>query len=187
MIATHGVASLELYSFGSFAVAVTLGTNNLALAAVRRLDENTRGLQKTNERLASGLRINTSADDAAGLAISSTLTSSARVYSQGLRNINDAISALAISEGGLTQLSDVATRLRELATQAANGTYSLGQRRSADAEADALTDEFNRLIQSTSFNGLSLYSRSLGTLRIQGGFGINGSLGFNLNGTLRRY
>lgn len=91
------------------------------------------------------MRINRASDDAAGLAISSALGADARVYAQAMRNANDGISALNITQGAAGQLTNVLIRLRELATSASNGTNSLKQRRSLDEEALALTNEFNRI------------------------------------------
>lgn len=164
----------------------TLGTNIIAQRIIRQLDRSSDGVARVTERLASGLRINRAADDAAGLSVASSLRTSSRVFQQGIRNINDGISALSLADGGLEQLSDITIRLRELATQASNGSFSRTQRLSLDAEADALVDEYNRLTASVDFNGLRLLNRSIGTMRIQGGFGTSGGIGFELNGSLAR-
>ncbi len=167
-------------------VTVTVGTNIASLLARRYVATASDRLSRSLERLASGQRINRASDDAAGLAISSTLRSNARVYSQGLRNISDAQSALSISQGSLEGLSDIVIRLRELSTQSANGTFSLSQRRSNDAEADALVTEFNRTVATASFNGLNLLGASFGTMRIQAGFGTDGGIAIGLNDALSR-
>src|SRR5690606_8709682 len=109
-------------------------------------------LRTTFERLGSGMRINRAVDDAAGLAVASALDARSRIYTQAIRNVNDGISLLNIAEGGISQMSDIIGRIRELATQAANGTFSAVQRITLDREADLLVDEFNRLTESTFFN-----------------------------------
>ena len=95
--------------------SLTINTNVASLNAQRRLAESTASLQQSFERLSSGLRINTASDDAAGLAIASSLNVDSRVYSQGIRNTNDALSFYSIAEGALNSLVDITTRLRELA------------------------------------------------------------------------
>lgn len=168
-------------------MAVSLGSNIAALVAQRRLNEAGNSLATTFERLSSGLRINRASDDAAGLAIASTLNAHSRIYGQGIRNINDGISALSIADGALGELSGLTTRLRELATQAANGSLSVTQRRALDAEADQLTHEFNRTIATVQFNGLGLLNRSIaGGLGVQGGIGSGALLNLNINYSLSR-
>ena len=114
---------------------ITLGSNINSLMAQRKLANTTDGLARTYERLSSGMRINRASDDAAGLAVSSKLNSDARVYTQGIRNANDGISALSIAQGTLGEASNIVIRLRELATGAANGAFSAAQRRTSDTEA----------------------------------------------------
>lgn len=94
---------------------MTIGSNISSLTAQRGLGRATERLSAASERLASGLRINRASDDSAGLAISTTLTNDARVYNQGIRNINDGISALGIAESTLSSLSEIVIRQRELA------------------------------------------------------------------------
>lgn len=127
-------------------------------------------------RLSSGSRINRASDDAAGLAIAENLNLSARVYSRGLLNINDAVSALSIADGALSQLSGIVTRQLELASQAANGVYGTSQRVSLHTEARALTNEFNRIIASSQFNGIGSFGADSLSTRIQLGFGTNESI-----------
>ncbi len=171
-------------------VTIRLGTNIASLGAQRRLGDATQALSRTFERLSSGMRINRASDDAAGMAIASSLNVNRRVFGQGIRNINDGVSMLNIAEGGLQQLGTISMRIRELATQSANGTYSLTQRRSLDSEADALVAEFNRITSSVTFNGQKLLSGELRNLSLQmGGNSLSTSLGGNLgtqvgNGTI---
>jgi flagellin-like hook-associated protein FlgL len=167
-------------------VAISIGSNISSLLARRHLGASGDRLARVNERLSSGQRINRASDDAAGLSIATSLGSNAKVYTQGIRNLNDGISALGIAEGGLDALTGVTIRIRELATQAANGSFSRVQRLSLDEEADQLVSEFNRILNTTRFNGLGLLDRTLEELRIQGGYGVEGGIGFGLNGSLSR-
>jgi len=132
------------------------------------------------------MRINRASDDAAGLAISSSLKADSRVFTQAIRNVNDGFSVLSIAQGALSELSGISTRQLELAEQAANGSYSLVQRRSLNAEANALVDEFNRIVASVDFNGRKLLDKSLDGLRIQAGYGLDGSIAFGLGDELAR-
>jgi flagellin len=165
---------------------VTLGTNISSLLAQRSLKSASEDIGRVFERLSTGMRITRPSDDAAGLAIASGLSSNARVFSRGLLNINDGVSALSIAEGGLSESSSIATRLRELAVQAANGSLSTTQRRALDSEADLLVNEFNRITQTTSFNGLQLLSANFGNMRIQAGYGTSGGIDQQLNSQLSR-
>lgn len=94
---------------------VKLGSNIASLSAQRRLSDSTRELSHTYERLASGLRINRASDDAAGLSISQSLRADAKIFTQGLRNLNDGISLFNIAESAIEQLSNITVRLKELA------------------------------------------------------------------------
>lgn len=171
---------------GKHQMSITIGSNIAAFNAERHMAENTSRLSKVSERLSSGLRINTASDDAAGLSIAETLRADARVYAQGIRNVSDGISAITIAQGALLQLSNVVTRQKELAEQAANGVYSLSQRRALHTEANALVDEFNRIVETTSFNGQKLLDGSLSDLRLQLGYGVDGSLKVGLSTALAR-
>lgn len=165
-------------------MSVTLGSNIASFIAQRMLGQATRAVSSTSERLSSGLRINRASDDAAGLAIADSLNADSRVFSQGVRNINDGVSALNIADSALNELTSILIRQRELATQAANGTFSFQQRKALTTEANALVDEFNRIVEAADFNGLKLYDQSLGEFRIQAGYGELNSLGFDLGGGL---
>lgn len=167
-------------------MAITIGTNIPALKTIGRLKEHTDSLQQSYARLSSGMRINRASDDAAGLAISQDLSTDVRVYGQAVRNINDSISALNIAEGGLEQLTSILLRQRELATQAANGSFSTVQRRSLNDEANELVSEFNRIVASTEFNGLGLFGSELDSIRVQAGYGIDGSINVDIGDELKR-
>jgi flagellin len=149
---------------------VRINSNLEALKAQRSLDRASELASRTMERLSSGMRINRASDDAAGLAVAMGLNKDSRVFDQGVRNLNDAISYLNIADGALTNLSDITGRLKELATQAANGSYSSTQRAALDDEAYRLTLEFNRLIEGTSFNGRMVIQGSNEQLNLQAGY-----------------
>lgn len=165
-------------------MAITLGSNIASLQAGRRLTQSSDQLSRTFERLSSGQRINRASDDAAGLAIASALNASSRVYAQGIRNLNDGLSLLSIADGGVEQLSSITIRISELIEQAANGTYSHVQRKALDVEAQALSKEFSRIVQSTQFNGVSLFNGQLSTLRLQGGYGVDGGVEAGIGGAI---
>lgn len=167
-------------------MAVTLGSNIASIRAQRVLSQNSQGLETVFERLSSGQRINRASDDAAGLAIASSLRADARVYGQAVRNVNDGLSLINIAASTLAELSKVVTRQQELAVQASNGSLSREQRVSLHKEAAALTDEFNRIAQSTEFNGQKLFEGSGSELRIQAGVGELGSLGVELDALVTR-
>ena len=146
--------------------------NNVSSAnAIRRLSGVTKELSGIQEHLSSGLRIARPSDDAAGLAISKGLNTDARVYSQSVRNVNDAVALLNTAEGAVSQLSSIVTRQRELAEQAANGVYSGRQRAALNAEANALVNEYNRIVRSASFNNVSVIDGVNDSFVAQQGYG----------------
>lgn len=165
---------------------IGIGTNTLALQSQRALGKHSTDVSAASERLASGLRINRASDDPAGLAVSSELNLDRRVFTQAVRNANDAISAVSIAEGALGQLSIILERLRELATQASNGILGYDQRSSLNDEAFALTSEYNRISQGTKYNGLSILDGSLDSLAVQLGYGDAGNLSFSSTEELER-
>lgn len=148
-------------------------TNVSALSAQRNLGNTTNGLNKTLERLSTGLRINRAADDAAGLAISEGLQSQVRGLTVASRNASDAISVVQTAEGAMAEQTNIVQRLRELSIQASNGTLSSNDRESLQEEVDALLEEFDRIATQTSFNGVSLLNGFFGTKDIQVGVNKN--------------
>ena len=124
-------------------MTITLGRNRVAESTLGALGKSLDVTARVTERLATGQRINRASDDAAGLAISSSLRADARIFNQALRNLNDGVSFLAIAEGGLRELSAITVRLQELATQSSNGVYTTAQRSALDSEAQALANEYN--------------------------------------------
>ena len=167
-------------------MSVTLGSNIASLRGQRQLAKISDELASVFERLSSGQRINKASDDAAGLAIADSLRAKGRIFDQGLRNINDGISLINIADSALAELDGILTRQLELAEQAANGVYSFTQRRALDEEANALVDEFNRIVESTEFNDRKIIDGSLAELRIQMGVGIEQSIALDIGGELAR-
>lgn len=163
-------------------MALTLGSNIASLQAQRQLFKTSDSLSTVFERLSSGQRINKASDDAAGLAISQSLNTDRRVFNQGIRNLSDGISVLNTADGTIGQLTEIVIRLKELAEQAANGTLGSRQREALDNEAQALKAEFNRITESTEFNGIKLFDGNLGEVRIQAGYGLDGGIQSGLGG-----
>lgn len=155
---------------------LTIGSNISSLRVQNRLARNSSDLRSSFERLSSGLRINRASDDAAGLAISSLLGADGRVYAQGVRNLNDSLSFLNVAESALGQLSNIVIRQRELAEQAANGTLAGTQRASLNREAQALAAEYQRIIDTTGFNGQQLLDGSTTKISVQAGYGTDGNI-----------
>jgi len=156
-------------------VPITLGTNIASIGAQRRLADNSNRLTDVYQRLSSGQRINRASDDAAGLAVATSLNARTRIYSQAIRNVSDGISALNIADQSIANLTGIVTRQTELAAQAANGVYSSAQRQSLNNEAQALNQEYGRIIQTTKFNNLNLLDGSNTSINLQAGIG-NGSV-----------
>ncbi|MBT5027457.1 MAG: flagellin FliC [Nitrospinaceae bacterium] len=136
--------------------------NNIAsINAQRILGTNNDRLAKSVERISSGIRINRGADDAAGLAISEALRSDIRTLRQAVRNANDGISLINITEGALNEQSSILIRLRELSSQASTGTVGSVERQTIQLEFDALRLEIDRIANTTEFNGQKLVDGSL--------------------------
>lgn len=150
-------------------MGLNIRTNVPALAAQNALSQSSKGLATAYERLSSGLRINHASDDAAGLAIASSLHADARVATVAMRNANDGISVIEITDGAIGQISNILSRLAELAEQSANGVYANGQRSALQLEFTALMSEVERIALTTEFNGLNLLSGG-GDVTFQVGF-----------------
>lgn len=154
-------------------MALVINTNVMSLNAQRNLTKSQGTLGQAMERLSSGLRINSAKDDAAGSAIASRLTSQIRGFDQSVRNANDGISLVQTAEGALSEMSNILQRMRELAVQSANGTYTKGNRTSLNAESQQLIKELNRLVESTNFNGLNLLDGSATDVKLHVGAEAN--------------
>lgn len=161
---------------------ITINSNIASLQTQRRLGASSSSLTRIFERLSSGQRITRASDDAAGLAISDSLLADGRVFAQGVRNLNDGISLLSIGEGALSELTNIVTRVRELAEQAANGTLGNRQRAALDKEAQQLSKEYTRIAQTAEFNGIKLFDGSTSSLRLQSGYGALGGVLASIGG-----
>ena len=155
-----------------------INTNVASLNAQAALATNQRGLQKAMEQLSTGKRINSAADDAAGLAISSKMTAQIRGLNQAVRNASDAISMIQTAEGATNEISNMLQRMRELAVQAANDTNSTSDRSSLNSEFTALRSEINRISATTQWNGFNVLdgtAGSAGSVTFQVGANAGGS------------
>jgi flagellin len=150
-------------------MALTINTNVASLNAQRQLLNSGNDLDQASERLASGLRVNNAADDAAGLAIANRLTSQIRGLDQAIRNANDGISLIQTAEGALNETTNILQRIRELSIQSSNGIYSDTDRSTLDAEVQQLKSELDRIATSTTFNGQPILDGSLGAVTLQAG------------------
>ena len=142
-------------------MAVRIFNNIPSLNAQRILGINNGRLAQSVERISSGIRINRGSDDAAGLAISEGLRSDIRALRQAVRNANDGVSLINVTEGALNEQSGILIRLRELASQAATGTVGSTERATIQLEFSALRNELDRIAQTTEFNGQKLIEGSL--------------------------
>ena len=164
-------------------MGLRVNTNIASLNAQRNTSLVTGRLARNFQRLSTGLRISTAADDAAGLAISERLRSQIRSIGQASRNANDGISLVQVGEGALNEVSNILVRLREISIQSANGSASTADRNTIKEEFDSLVNEINRIAQSTEFNGIRLLDGSATTVVFQ--VGINTTSGIDsLNVTL---
>lgn len=137
--------------------------NIAALNSYRQLGGNNSAVSKNLEKLSSGYRINRAADDAAGLAISEKMRGQIVGLQTAQKNANDGISLVQTAEGALTEVHDMLNRMKELATQAANGIYTKSDRDKLQSEVRALNDEIDRIAKNTDFNGTKLLDGTLNT------------------------
>lgn len=136
--------------------------NPMARNVANNLKDHYARLETSVQRLSAGLRINSAADDAAGLAIRELMRTDAAALHQGVRNANDAISLLQVADGALAIIDEKLIRMKELAEQAATGTYNSIQRMVIDSEYQAMASEIDRIARATDFNGIKLLDGSLG-------------------------
>ena len=150
---------------------LSINTNVGSLMAQDNLSKAQSSLSQSFARLSSGYRINSSADDAAGLAISDSMSSQIRSYAVASRNTNDGISMAQTADGALSQVTDILGRMSELATQGANGALQSSDRSYIQTEFGALQSEIKRIMTSTKFNGQQLITQASSTVAFQ--VGIN--------------
>ncbi len=153
-------------------MSLRIATNVPSITAQRSLEGNQRIMDKSMGQLASGSRITKAADDAAGLSISESMKSQIRSYKQALRNTNDGVSLLQVAEGGLGEISNIFTRMRELGIQAASDTIGDNERGFINQELTQLMQEVDRIAVSTKFGSKNLLDGSGDSYDFQ--VGING-------------
>jgi flagellin len=146
-------------------------TNMGSIAAQKNLSASSRGMQRSIERLSSGLRLNSASDDAAGMAVSTGLRAQLGGYQQASRNANDAVAIMNTAEGGLNTVSDTLIRMRELAVQSASDGVTDTERAYIETEFDDLVTEINRVSAVTEYNGIKL---------LDGTAGVSGAMVFQV-------
>jgi len=149
-----------------------INTNVMSLTAQRNLNASQGDLSTAIQRLSSGLRINSAKDDAAGLAIASRMTSQINGLNQAVRNANDGISMAQTTESALQEVTNNLQRIRDLAIEAANGTYSTDDRAALDVEVKQRIAEIDRIASKTTFNGQKVLDGTLGTVDFQVGANV---------------
>lgn len=142
-------------------MAMVVQHNMSAINANNKMNVNVAGLKKSTEKLSSGYQINRAGDNAAGLAISEKMRSQIRGLGQATKNAQDGISLIQTAEGGLNETHSILQRMRELAVQSANGTYTQEDRDAIQLEVDALKSEIDRISTSTEYNTMQLLDGSL--------------------------
>jgi len=169
-------------------MALKIFNNPASINAQRLLAQNSERLAKSVERISSGVRINKASDDAAGLAVSEALRSDIRAMRQAMRNANDGISMINVTEGALNEQSAILIRLRELASQSSTGTVGSTERQTIQLEFNSLRNEVDRITQSTTFNGQGLIDGALASsiaaanqVVLQIGINSNSNSQINLN------
>ena len=138
-----------------------INNNSMATNVANNLTSHYGDLKTSTERLSTGLRVNSAADDAAGLAIRELMRTDIAALQQGVRNANDAISLLQTADGALGIIDEKLTRMKELAEQAATGTYDSTQRLMIESEYQAMASEITRIANATDFNGIHLLDGNL--------------------------
>ena len=138
-----------------------INSNSMATNVTNNLTTHYNDLKTSTSRLSSGLRVNSAADDAAGLAIRELMRTDIAALQQGVRNANDAISLIQTADGALAVIDEKLTRMKELAEQAATGTYDSTQRLMIESEYQAMASEITRIANATDFNGIHLLNGNL--------------------------
>jgi flagellin len=164
-------------------MALSIASNPASLQAQSRLQKTSNELSKVYERLSSGQRINRASDDPAGFALSELLNSQAKVATVAIRNANDGLSVTSIADEALGQIGTILSRLGELATQSANGSYSATQRSALSTEFVALGSEIDRIAKTTTFNSINLLSNS-SNITLQVGLDATSNSQITISGVL---
>ena len=161
-----------------------INTNTSALFAQNALSKNSRLMSNAMEQLSTGKRINSSGDDAAGMAIGESMTAQVRGLNQAVRNANDGINLLQTAEGAMTEQSNMLQRMRELAVQSNNGTLSTTQQGYLQTEFNALTTQISTIASNTTWNGLSVMAASANTFAFQVGTSSGQTFSVTISGTV---
>jgi flagellin len=151
---------LDVSNPKEFKMPLNINTNIPSLTAQRNLNASQGTLSSALNRLSSGLRINSAKDDAAGIAIATRLEAQSRGMSVAIRNSNDALSYLQTAEGGVSKITESLNRMRELAVQSANGTYTDSDRGNLESEFRQLSEEIGRVASQTEFNGIAMFTQT---------------------------
>ena len=162
-------------------MGLRINTNIAALNAGRVLNKSTKALNRSLERLSSGLRINRAADDAAGLAIAEGFSSIVKGTAVAQRNAQDGISLVQTAEGALSETTNILQRIRELAVQSANGTNSTTNRQALQSEVSHLIEQIDSISKDTEFNGIRVLSVNQ-TITLQAGAQASQTLAIKVNG-----
>jgi len=149
--------------------SVQIASNHGAIRALDNLFKTNQLLAKTIDRLSSGLRVQSSADDAAGMAVSESMRAQKMSFQQAIRNANGGIAILQTAEAAFQSISDTLTRMRELAVESANGSITDTERTFLDTEFSELVDEIDRIAAVTEFNDIKLLDGTAATLTFQVG------------------
>ncbi len=139
-----------------------INTNVASLRSQAAMVTNNQAMSKTMQQLSTGKRINSASDDAAGLSISTRLTSQINGLNQAVRNANDGISLLQTAEGATDEITNMLQRMRELSVQSMNGTYSSNDRTSMNTEFSQLYQEIQRVAKTTQWNGFNVLDGTVG-------------------------
>ncbi len=172
----HASCVQHFCKWGVYVMGLIINHNIMASNTARNLNIHYGSLSAATRRLSSGLRVNTAADDAAGLAIRELQRADIAALQQGVRNANDAISLIQTADGALQVIDEKLIRMKELAEQASTGTYDSTQRLMIDSEFQAMAAEINRIATATDFNGIKLLDGSLSGMHDGGGLQSLGAL-----------
>lgn len=159
-----------------------IASNISALRATAASTSAQNALSTSMQRLSTGNRINSAKDDAAGLAISDSMTAQIKGMAQGIRNANDGISLAQTAEGALNEVSNMLQRMRELKVQSSNGTYSTADKTNITNEQESLAQQIRSVVKNTKFNGQTLFDTAAAAnpVKIQTGATTNDSVNINL-------
>ncbi|MES1191733.1 MAG: flagellin [Steroidobacter sp.] len=166
-------------------MSLVLNTNINSLMAQQNLSSSQMTLSTAMQRLSSGLRINSAADDAAGYAIAQRMTTQVNGLGQAQRNANDGISLAQVAEGALSELTNNLQSIRELAVQSANATNSASDRAALDTEVQQRLAEINRTATQTTFNGQHVLDGTLGSATFQVGANVGETIGISLTSNMK--